>query len=213
MHGNLKNLTGKIFGRLVVLNLADRDKFGHAMWNCDCECGLRVITSSSSLLRGLTKSCGCLKTELFTKRVTTHGMRHSPEYSVWCGIKERCNNPNAECYARYGGRGISICPRWQNSFEAFFEDMGPRPTPNHSVERKDNAKGYDPSNCRWATRVEQGQNKRNNILISARGLTKTAAAWGRITGIKQATIYYRIHNGWTAERAITGAKTFKKITA
>ena len=121
---------------------------------------------------------------------------------VWRSMINRCHRPEVENYPNYGGRGIAVCDRWRNSFDAFMSDMGERP-PGGTIERRDNDGPYSPENCFWATRTVQAKNKRNNRLITANGRTMTMADWARELGINPAAILYRIRAGWTAERAVT----------
>jgi hypothetical protein len=130
-------------------------------------------------------------------------MTETPEYEIWCGIKKRCSNPQTLAYKNYGGRGITICERWQDSFEAFFADMGPRPSPQHSIERKNNALGYSPNNCIWATATIQGRNKRTNRLLTLHGQTFCLQEWAERTGLSHNTILRRKLLGWSDEKALT----------
>lgn len=201
MHPNTKDLTGCKIGKLTVLKDGGRSSSGGMMWLCECDCGSRVVVAATNLISGRQKACGCVRSESTSKRKTTHGQHVTPEYKCWSKLKERCRNPNAKDYPRYGGRGIAVCDRW-NSFENFSLDMGKRPSSRHSIDRIDNSLGYYPDNCRWATSLEQGQNKRNNINLTIHGETKTVAEWSRISGVRAATIYFRIHNGMNAEEAV-----------
>lgn len=159
----IKDLTGKRFGRLIVLSRSENDKHGHSRWECKCECGKIRVINSGSLLSIKTKSCGCLRDEKVISRRTTHG--HSlkgkihPLFLNWIAMRQRCNNDKNKAYKDYGGRGIKVCERW-NEFENFLEDMGEKPSNLHSIDRIDVNGNYEPSNCRWATTIEQGRNKR-----------------------------------------------------
>ena len=127
----------------------------------------------------------------------------SPEYVCWNAIRARCGNPKNPSYDRYGARGIVVCDRWQNDFLAFLSDMGPRPSFSHSVERIDNNGHYEPSNCKWATKTEQANNRRSSRLVDLDGETKTLAEWCRIKGIAPTTVCQREAYGWSIERALT----------
>ena len=155
-----RDLTGLKFGRLTVRQFAGQDRHGNRLWLCDCACGGTVTVIKGSLSSGRTRSCGCLQREFIVRRNTTHGLSDTPEYRAWRDMLSRCENPNTRYYELYGGRGISVCDRWRGSFEMFYADMGPRPSPRHSIDRIDNDGDYEPGNCRWATWTEQNANKR-----------------------------------------------------
>lgn len=127
--------------------------------------------------------------------------RH-PEWGVWKGMRRRCLRPQHSDYWHYGGRGITICERW-NTFWKFLADMGPRPSPKHEIERIDNNKGYEPSNCRWATRREQTRNKRNTHWLTWQDKTKSLAEWAELTGLPYSTLRRRKYCGWTDEDTLT----------
>lgn len=206
----IKDLTDQRFGRLLVLGYAGSRK-KKAQWLCQCDCGRKTIVDRGNLLSGCSQSCGCLHNELLSKQNTTHGMSHRvPEYGVWSAMLSRCDNPKNRQFHDYGGRGITVCERWR-SFENFYADMGPRPTAQHSIDRIDVNGNYDPSNCRWATKLVQANNARSNIPLTHDGRTMNLTEWARELGIKKITLYDRIHKlGWSIERAL--ATPTRKMT-
>lgn len=127
--------------------------------------------------------------------------RYRREFAIWKTMWFRCTNPKCERYENYGGRGILVCRRWQD-FKNFLKDMGKCPSAHHSLGRKDNDGNYEPENCHWETRVEQGRNKRNNRLIEYNGAVHPVAAWAEITGINAQALYKRLNNGWDHKRTI-----------
>jgi hypothetical protein len=129
-------------------------------------------------------------------------MRSKPERSVWRGMKSRCFNPNEKSYKNYGGRGVTVCERWED-FNNFYEDMGPRPSDKHSIDRIDNDGDYCLENCRWATRVEQNRNCRSNRLWVYQGKKQTISMWAEDTGLSYDTLYRRWTLGWEIERILT----------
>ena len=160
-----KVIVGMRFGRLITDIETDRKyKNGARYWECICDCGNRTITTNHALKTGHTKSCGCLRDELRNLTVTKHGhsrdYRHTPEYSCWDNLKRRCFNPQHHSYHNYGGRGISVCQEWNESFMAFFNHIGPRPTSKHTIDRINNDGNYEPGNVRWSTRSENLLNRR-----------------------------------------------------
>lgn len=201
------NLTGQVFGRLTVLYRVDTPGTNRFKWHCRCECGNEIATRSSSLRGGLTQSCGCYKREVnaevmaTTGLLNTHGMTESVEYAAWANMKDRCGNPQHRQWPDYGGRGITVCDRWLHSFENFYQDMGPRPA-GMSIDRIDNDSGYFPENCRWATKKQQGNNRRKTHLVSFAGKTQTIAQWADELGVKYETLRARLKR-WPLEKALT----------
>lgn len=159
------DLIGQSFGRLTVISRALNTKDGRVSWNCVCACGKAAIVSTKTLRNGRCRSCGCIRVEESRVRLTKHGQgmasrgERTRTYNSWMNAKMRCTNPNQTGFKYWGGRGIRICERWLNSFESFLEDMGPC-GPGLSLDRIDVNGDYEPSNCRWATYVEQAHNKR-----------------------------------------------------
>lgn len=154
-------LTGQRFGRLVATEfILAKPK---SAWICKCDCGGEAIVTTAKLRAGLTRSCGCFQREDLGNRRRTHGMRRTPEYACWCHLKARCLNPRNPAYASYGGRGITVCDRWKDSFENFLADMGPKPHPNLTLDRINNDGPYSPDNCRWTSYAVQLNNRRPSV--------------------------------------------------
>lgn len=149
---------GQRFGRLTTTERIPMP--GGAVWKCLCDCGSIVSTTPGHLYSGHTRSCGCLYSEVLVSANTTHGKSQSPEYRSWSMMRTRCNNPRVHNYHRYGGRGITVCERWNKSFEHFLQDVGPRPSLKHSIDRINVNGNYEPGNVRWATASEQALNQR-----------------------------------------------------
>jgi hypothetical protein len=158
------DLTGRVVGRLTVIAPVGRTERGAVLWSCQCACGTNITAIASNLKQGSTASCGCLPRELKVARNierSKHGLYNTAEYHAWECMVQRCYNPNRHNFRYWGGRGITICPEWRNSFEAFLAHIGPKPSPIHTVDRfPDNAGDYRPGNVRWATPAQQAENRR-----------------------------------------------------
>ena len=200
------DMTGMRFGQLEVIGF-DKIQGKSSRWICRCDCGRTTSVFRVSLMKrsGATTSCGCYRNKCVSNRNTTHGMSAvgsiKPEYRAWANMKDRCNNQTNKRFPHYGGRGISYCNQW-TSFENFFEDMGPRPSKRHSLDRIDNDKGYSKENCRWATCDIQNGNRSTVRLITAFGKTLSANQWSKISGVQRSTIIRRLNRGVSAEDAI-----------
>ena len=195
------DLSGKVFERWTVVERDSETPHGSGIqtrWICRCDCGVVRSVAGGRLRTGGSKSCGCLAKEI----ATTHGMRFSPEYSSWLAMRARVKPSYTERYLYYD-RGIDIDPRWDASFEAFLEDMGLMPKGKYSIDRIDNDLGYWKHNCRWATDLEQGQNRRNVIRIEYLGKTQTLAKWSVETGISIVALKHRLDRGWSVEDILT----------
>jgi len=170
-----------------------------------CNCG-NIFNADILNVKGRhTKNCGCVRLNKSIQRLTTHGRAHTPEYNAWLAIIARCYNEKTKGYHNYGGRGIEVCERWQYSFESFYADMGKRPSAQHSIDRYPDKNGnYEPSNCRWATKRQQANNIRANLLIEYNGETKTLAEWCYDLNINYKLTHCRIHKlKWTTYEAFT----------
>jgi hypothetical protein len=188
--------------RLTVIALAANTRFQQRQYLCRCDCGCEVIVRGYSLGQGRTKSCGCLHREGLARRNHRHGKSETLTYNSWRGMIDRCENPNHVGYKDYGGRGIRICPEWRD-FERFAQDMGERPSRNHSIERIDVDRNYEPGNCRWATASEQNSNKRAFWRLAHNGESLTVREWSARTGLSRGNIYQRLAKGWPVERVLT----------
>lgn len=196
------------FGSLRAIRVADKNRHRQVLWECLCDealggCGSTAVVAGHSLRSGHTRSCGCLSLKLIRAVNATHGMSNKPEYRIWFSMKQRCVNPRDKRYMDYGGRGISVCQRWLDSFENFYADMGDRPSRTHSIERKNNDGDYTPSNCVWATKQAQARNQRRTHWITLNGRTMSMMDWSEHLGISYFVIRARLARGWSVERALT----------
>lgn len=185
-------LEGQRFGRLTVIRRA-----ADAKWMCRCDCGKVSFAITTNLRRGNTKSCGCAQKESATK----HGLVGTPEYLIWRGMRSRCRDAGSTAFRNYGGRGITVCPEWED-FVVFLRDMGQRPN-GCDLDRIDNNKGYSKDNCRWISRQRNLNNKRTNRFIEHDGRSQTIADWADELGMNYRTLNNRINRGWPIERALS----------
>lgn len=200
MPQRLIDISGLRFGWIVVLRRVDSKGY----WECICDCGRTSITTSGSLRKGSTKSCGCQQRVAAANTASahrrTHGMNGTPIYKIWVHMKQRCSNPNAANYPRYGGRGITVCERWLK-FENFLSDMGERPSSEHSLDRIKIDGNYEPSNCRWATWFEQNNNHSKNNILELNGERLTTAQWARKFNVNYNTLKSHLWAGKDLESA------------
>lgn len=182
----VKDMQGRRFGMLTVGERASSPE-PHAKWACVCDCGNHTVISGHNLRKKNGQhSCGCVS---LGKR--THGMSTTRVYGIWASMIKRCTNPNVAGWKDYGGRGVTVCDPWRESFESFYADMGDPPS-GHSIERRDNDKGYGPGNCYWLPRVKQSLNRRCNVYVEIDGETVTATEAARRSGVKYTTFLYRL---------------------
>lgn len=199
----LIDLTDQTFTRLTVQERGPNSADGRVQWWCVCTCGNRCLVTGKSLTSRHTKSCGCLHQELLQILGYTHHLSTHPEYMIWLTMKQRCLNPRRRDFGYYGGRGITICNRWLDDFPTFLADMGPRPSPKHSLDRFPDQDGpYNPENCRWATAREQGRNMRSNRLMTLDGSTACVTEWAHRKGLLPSTVLGRLRRGWSDEKAL-----------
>lgn len=204
------DLTGKTYGLLTVVGRDLTDLRKDPRWICRCQCGTVKSLFGIQLKAGKTTSCGCKLAEQARLRATTHGKTRTPEHRSWVSMNSRCNNKNHHAYPEYGGRGVRVCEKWK-SFETFLADMGPRPTPDHTLDRMNNDGNYEPENCRWATKLEQRLNRREpGRIVEIDGIRRRLMEWSRICGIPFDVIHKRLGAGWDPKRAITQPR---RITA
>lgn len=207
--GGCIDISGQVFGHLTAITRSDdliaKSGRRRVMWVCRCTCGVVKPASAHDLRAGKIKSCGC---RVGAKTSFTHGhsgsgrgKTRSKEYRSWAHMRERCNNPKNKNFLLYGGRGISVCPSWDD-FSVFLADMGFAPTPKHTLDRIDNSKGYGPDNCRWATQTEQVRNRRNTKTVACNGVTLPVQEWASKVGVRAGLIKDRLRLGWDPEAAI-----------
>lgn len=206
----LIDLMGHRFERLLVVGRAKNTKTGGAQWVCRCDCGEERINTRSNLTKGRVRSCGCLRRETSRAvglRRRKHGQAalETSEYKAWLSAIARCTNPRNANWKNYGARGIDVCQRWRDGFENFWADMGPKPSPRHSLDRIDVNGDYEPSNCRWADWDTQGNNRRTNHLVTVDGVQMTLAEAIRLKGQDSKRVRMRISLGWDVERALNEA--------
>ena len=205
----VKNLAGLKIGIMTVIEIQPkRPQEDYRRWKCQCDCGNIRYVPASHLVRALKlgkmKSCGCLHPNGSTR----HGLTKDPVYQAWVGMLRRCNNPKHPSYKNYGGRGIKVCERWHD-LDNFMKDMSPKPSPELTLDRIDNDKGYSPDNCRWASRVEQGFNMRSTRVFIIDGERKTFKDLSEETGLSIRLLKRRCYGGWTLEEMLK-AKNYKR---
>ena len=202
---------GTKFGRLTVIGLDHINEYVDSkgqkrriqFYLCECDCGNKTVVCRNSLKCANTKSCGCYNVECLVKRHKKHNMAGTKIYKVWTGMKKRCYNKNEPMYKNYGARGIVVCDEWINNFESFYNwAMKTGYKEGLSIDRIDYNGNYEPNNCRWATQIQQQNNKRSNKYIIYNGKKDTLANWCRNLGLNYKVIGYRLNSlGWNVEKA------------
>ncbi|QVW08761.1 AP2 domain-containing protein [Phage CBW1004C-Prop1] len=208
------DMTGNRYNELVAIKRVGSCRSGDAKWLFQCDCGNQFSASGYAARTSKIINCPqCAKERAKTASIK-HGRAKTSEFGIWTDMQTRCLNPNSTSYPNYGGRGIGICQRWMK-FQNFFQDMGPRPSMNHSIDRIDPDGDYSPDNCRWATHKEQSRNKRNTIRVTINGVTKPLVEWCEEYGCGKAAAYQRRARGLDGEQIFLGTDqriTFKGIT-
>jgi hypothetical protein len=190
---------GDRHGRLTLLEFIPGGK--HPKVRCRCDCGTEKVIQRDNL--GRTHSCGCIKREMLQAKAT-HGMSQSPEFRIWADMRQRCQNPSNYRFPEWGGRGVTVCGRWDASFSAFYADMGQRPSSRHSIDRIDNNGHYEPTNCRWATAKQQRENQRRTKMYTFNGMTGTLKDLARHAGIRYSAVHQRVTKmQWPLDKALT----------
>lgn len=206
MRKRIEISVGDKYGRLTVVREVEPKRSAGQVQRsveCRCECGVVKEYRFYSLRNGNTSSCGCLAREVAGSGSKTHGLSDTAEYGIWQGMLSRCDSSGSQANRNYGGRGIAVCDRWR-SFESFYEDMGPRPSSKHSIDRINNNGDYEPGNCRWATQKEQARNTRVNYLVEHNGEVKCVADWAEQYGFRPSVLYIRLVKlGWTFEKSVS----------
>ncbi len=211
--GDYNAFVGRKFDRLTVLQFTGIKQFSsgqkHRYYECSCDCGLLAIVNQRALISGTTKSCGCLQKEETRKRCVTHGhslgKSRSSTYRAWQNMWSRCTLPSSRSFPIYGGRGVSVCDRWKD-FSKFLEDIGVKPSGQHSLDRFDVNGNYCPENCHWATATEQARNKRTTVFHEFRGKRITLPEICEIVGKTVSLVDSRLRRGWSLEDAVILSK-------
>lgn len=208
----IKDISGNRYNRYKVLKYHGQNKHRSSMWLCLCDCGTEKVVNSSDLKSGAVKSCGCLCSEVNAKKQRTHGMTGTRQYTIWSKMIQRCKDKNAINYNDYGGRGIKVCDNWEK-FEGFWESMKSTYQNNLTLERIEVNGNYEPSNCRWATELEQANNKRNTVFIEVDGLKISSQDWCREHGFDHRYVQHRIRMGWSSEEISKSVEGYNKLTS
>ena len=199
----LIDMTGQKIGRLLVLERAENDKDGKAMWKCRCDCGNDCVVLGAYLRNGNTKSCGCLWYDSIKASITKYGEYYTRLRHIWQGIKTRCYNKNEKFYNYYGGKGVKLCEEWKDfmTFKKWAIEIGYND--NLTIDRIDVNGDYCPENCRWVDQKSQCNNRSNNVLIEWNGQKKTLSQWCEMSPLTYKQVYPRYHNlKWSLEKSL-----------
>ena len=187
---------GKRFGRLIVLRQESQGKLGGSLWVCECDCGRSRVFAAKGLVAGSTTSCGCAQRDAVTK----HGLSYHPLYRIWTSMMARCHDSNNPAFKWYGGRGVEVCVQWRATPQQFFDDMGERPE-GTSIDRIDGTGGYSKKNCRWATNVEQSNNRSNNRWFLFLGDVYNMKQLCKFLDVGYSAVSMRLHRGLSASKS------------
>lgn len=208
-----EDLTGQKFNMLTALEFHKKNESRKTFWYCKCDCGNIVSVRSDQLKSGNTKSCGCWKRKtdaINARKNHTHKMSGTPLYASWQRIKARCFNKNSPDYPDYGGRGITVCDEWKNDFEKYKEwALQNGYEKNLSIDRINNDGNYEPSNCRWADDTQQAYNRRSNVFLEYKGVTKNITKWAEESGINKGTFMTRYYRGYRGDKLFAPVKKRK----
>jgi DNA-directed RNA polymerase subunit RPC12/RpoP len=195
-------MVGRHFGKWLVLEEVEKRNNKRAFL-CRCNCGKEHVVMGDNLRSGDSTRCQSCSSKIKGPKRKTHGLAGTSIYAIWRTIKVRCRIPSYIGFKYYGGRGIDVCERWFDSFEAFLEDMGPRPSSKHQIDRINNDGNYEPGNCRWVLPKQQQNNKRNNVVIFFNGESRSVAEWAQALGVNESTLYMRLKAGWSPDKVIS----------
>ena len=205
MAGRVKDITGFVAGYLTAIRFHGCMR-GKAYWEFQCQCGKIVVKEGSDITKqqkkGIVSSCGCMRRATIGKKSTKHGMCTHPAYAVWRSMNDRCRLPTHQAWRNYGARGITVCERWQERFDNFWEDMGDTYQRGYCLERLDNSKGYSPENCAWRTHRQQSNNTRNTRFVDTPNGRMSASEAADFYGVKRTTFLYRLDHGKTVLEAL-----------
>ena len=203
------DITGKVFGRLTVINLSEKRTCNKRHWNCACVCGGVVVVAQANLNRGATKSCGCFHKDRAIQANKTHGMtglggskQDKKLFGVWMSMRWRCNSPKDEHYKNYGGRGIKVCPEWGDFAASYTWALANGYENGLQIDRSNNDKGYSPENCRWVSSSTNCRNTRQNRVFTVLGVTKCLTELAEDYGQPARRVFHRLRLGWTIEDAL-----------
>lgn len=201
---NFRDLTGQRFGELVVVERATNGKGRSTRWLCSCDCGNETVVYAANLTRGMTKSCGCTRAEKVAQKLSTHRETKTRLYQIWYNMITRCYNPNSSHYEHYGARGVTVCDNWRK-YENFRDwALSSGYQDDLTIERIEVNGNYEPSNCKWATRKQQANNKRTSRYIEFNGQRRTVAEWADSMGMDKRALWDRLFvQNWSIERALT----------